>query len=183
MNEASVVARHYVDPEPFDPGAMEPVGAENEQFYRASSWKLMWWKFRRHRLAVASALILLVFYSVVPFVEIIAPYNQTKRHGDFLYAPPQPIHLFHEGRLVGPFVYPYHFEFNLETFRRDYTVDRSTPQRVRFFCRADTYEFWGVWTTDFTSCAHPRTARCSCSEPTDSDGTCSPASSTGRESP
>ena len=122
--EAAPRPRHYVDTVPFDAGANEPGGAENEQFYRASSWRLMWWKFRRHKVAVASAMILLVFYLMVPFVELIAPYNQTRRHGDFLYAPPQPIHLFHKGSLVGPFVYPYRFTFNLETFQRDYVVDR-----------------------------------------------------------
>jgi peptide/nickel transport system permease protein len=148
MNEATVLQRHYVNPEPFDPGATEPVGAENEQFYRASSWKLMWWKFRRHKVAVVSALILLAFYLVVPFVEIVAPYNHTKRHGDFLYAPPQGLHLFHEGRFVGPFVYPYKFEFNVETFRRDYTIDRAAPQPIRFLCRGDAYEFWRLWTMD-----------------------------------
>jgi peptide/nickel transport system permease protein len=149
MHDTAPLRQHYVNPEPFDPGATEPIGLESEQFYRASSFKLMWWKFRRHKVAVASALILLAFYLMVPFVEIIAPYNQTKRHGDFLYAPPQPIHLFHEGRLSAPFVYPYEFHFNLETFRRDYTVDRTTPQPIRFLCRADAYEFWGLWTFDF----------------------------------
>ena len=149
MNEAARTRTHYVDPAPFDPGATEPVGAENEAFYRASSWQLMWWKFRRHKVAVASALILLAFYLMVPFVEVLAPYDQTRRNGDFLYAPPQAVHLFHEGRLVGPYVYPYRFEFNLETFRRDYTVDTATPQPIRFFCRGDAYELWGVWKTDF----------------------------------
>ncbi|HEX2726410.1 MAG TPA: ABC transporter permease [Beijerinckiaceae bacterium] len=147
--EAAPRPRHYVDTAPFDPGATEPVGADNEQFYRASSWRLMWWKFRRHKVAVASALILLVFYLMVPFVEIIAPYNQTRRHGDFLYAPPQPIHLMHKGSLVGPFVYPYRFTFNLETFQRDYIVDRSAPQPLRFFCRGEDYEMWGLWKTNF----------------------------------
>jgi peptide/nickel transport system permease protein len=147
--EAAPRPRHYVDTAVFDPGATEPVGAENEQFYRASSWQLMWWKFRRHKVAVASAILLLAFYLMVPFVEVIAPYQQTKRNGDFLYAPPQPLHLFHEGRLVGPFVYPYKFTFNLETFQRDYVVDRATPQKVRFFCRGDSYVFWGMWKADF----------------------------------
>ena len=66
------------------------------------------------QVAVAAAFILLAFYLLVPFVEVIAPYNQTTRHGDFLYAPPQPVHLMHEGRFVGPFVYPYRFTFDLE---------------------------------------------------------------------
>jgi peptide/nickel transport system permease protein len=149
MNEPALLRRHYVDTRPFDPGAGEPVGAENESFYRASSWKLMWWKFRRHKVAVASALILLVFYLSLPFVEVIAPYSQTQRHGDFLYAPPQGIHLFHEGRFVGPFVYPYHFDFNMETFRRDYTVHTDDPQPIRFLCRGEAYAFWGMQVSDF----------------------------------
>ena len=139
--------RHYVDSRPFEPGATEPGGAENESFYRASSWRLMWWKFRRHKVAVASAFILLAFYLVVPFVEVIAPYNQSKRHGDFLYAPPQAVHLFHQGRLFGPFVYPYQFTFNLETFRRDYKVDADEPQLIRFLS-GDSYEFWGLEQAD-----------------------------------
>lgn len=144
MNTALQNKQHYVDPAPFDPGATEPVGAESESFYRASSWRLMWWKFRRHKVAVAAAFILLAFYLIVPFVEVIAPYNQTRRHGDFLYAPPQAVHLMHEGRFVGPFVYPYKYSFDLESFRRVYTVDRSQPQPIRFFCRGDDYEFWGL---------------------------------------
>ncbi|HEV2566367.1 MAG TPA: ABC transporter permease [Microvirga sp.] len=149
MNTAITSKRHYVDPAPFDPGTTEPVGAENESFYRASSWQLMWWKFRRHRVAVAAAFVLVFFYAIVPFVEVIAPYNQTKRHGDFLYAPPQGIHLMHEGRFVGPFTYPYTYSFDLQSFRRVYTPDTSKPQPIRFLCRGDAYQFWGLVEMDF----------------------------------
>jgi peptide/nickel transport system permease protein len=135
---------HIVDPAPFDAGAIELGGAEKESFYRASSWRLTWWKFRRHRVAVAAALLLLLFYTAVPFVEVLAPQNQTKRHGDFLYAPPQGVHLLHEGRFIGPFVYPYQFKFNLNTFRRDYVYNTAAPQPLRFFCRGDAYELWGL---------------------------------------
>src|SRR3954447_25915899 len=102
---------HYVDAAPFDPGASEPVGSENEEFYRASSWRLTWWKFKRHKVALAAALILLVHYLMIPFVEVIAPYNQAVRHGDLLYAPPQRLPFLYEGRFVGPFVHPYAFTF------------------------------------------------------------------------
>jgi peptide/nickel transport system permease protein len=139
---------HFVDARPFDPGMTEPLGAESEGFYRASSWKLMWWKFRRHKVALASAIVLAALYLLIPFVEVVAPYQQTKRHSEFLYAPPQGIHLFHDGGLTTPFVYPYKFTFNLETFRRDYVVDRTAPQPLRFFCRADAYDLWGFVRTD-----------------------------------
>jgi peptide/nickel transport system permease protein len=140
---------HFVDSRPFDPGASEPMANEDERYWRASALTLIWWKFKRHRLALASAIVLLVFYAMLPFVEVVAPYPLTKRHGDFLYAPPQPVHLIHEGRFVGPFVYPYSFKFNLDTFTRDYEVDRSTPQPIRFFCKGDTYSFWGLFDASF----------------------------------
>jgi peptide/nickel transport system permease protein len=154
--EAVPRPRHFVDTRPFDPGANEPLGAESESFYRASSWKLMWWKFRRHKVAVASAVVLAAFYLLVPFVELVAPYPQAQRHSDFLYAPPQGVHLFHDGRLVAPFVYPYSFRFNMETFRRDYTADESTPQPLRFFCRGEPYDLWGVIRTDVHVVCAPR---------------------------
>ena len=80
---------------------------------------------------------------MLPFVEVIAPYALTKRHGDFLYAPPQGLHLFHEGSFVGPFVYPYTFKFDLEKFQRTYRVDRSKPQPIRFLCRGGPYTLLG----------------------------------------
>ena len=70
--QARPIPRHYVDTRPFDPGATEPVGAEKEDYYRASAWKLMWMKFRRHKVAVASAYVLLAFYLMVPFVEFMS---------------------------------------------------------------------------------------------------------------
>ncbi len=140
---------HFVDDAPFDPGASEPGGREDERFFRASSLTLIWWKFRRHRLAVISAFVLIALYAAIPFVEVIAPYGQAQRNGDFLYAPPQRVHLFHEGSLVGPFVYPYSFRFNLETFTRDYDIDTSRPQRLRFFCSGEPYRFWGLFDARF----------------------------------
>ena len=75
---------HFVDDAPFDPGASEPTVNEDERYLRASALTLIWWKFRRHRLAVISALVLVALYASLPFVELIAPYGLTKRHGDFL---------------------------------------------------------------------------------------------------
>jgi len=156
VNVQTVRPQHFVDPEPFDPGHREPVRAENEEYYRASSWRLMWWKFKRHKVAVASAFILLAFYAMVPVIELIAPYPQAQRHGNFLYAPPQPLHLFHEGRFIGPYVHPYKFTFNLETFRRDYVIDATVAQPIGFFCRGEAYDMWGMWRADWHLVCPPK---------------------------
>jgi len=135
---------HWVNTAPFNPDVTKPMTAEEERYYRASGLQLIWWKFKRHRVALVSAIFLALLYISLPFVEMIAPYGMTSRHADHLYAPPQPVHLFHEGKFEGPFVYPYKFKFNLETFTRDYVVDRTTPQKLRFFCRGEAYDFWGM---------------------------------------
>ena len=44
-------AIHYVNPAPFDPHVAKPMSAAEEKFFRASSIKLIWWKFRKNRLA------------------------------------------------------------------------------------------------------------------------------------
>src|SRR3954454_3909881 len=135
---------HYVNPAPFNQKVHEELTAEEDRFYRASSLTLIWWKFKRHRVALASAIFLGLLYLSLPFVEIIAPYGIAQRNGDHLSAPPQGVHLFHEGRLEGPFVYPYTFRFNKQTFQREYVVDTTKPQHLRFFCQGAPYEFWGM---------------------------------------
>ena len=134
---------HYVSTAPFDVYAIEQLTPDQERYYMASQWKMIWWRFRRHRLAVAAGLVLLASYLSIVFVEFIAPYDLHTRSTKFIYAPPQAVRLFHEGSFVGPFVYGLKFELNLETLRREYAVDRTDVQRLRFFCRGDEYRFWG----------------------------------------
>ena len=39
---SSAKLAHYVASEPFEPLATEALTAEQEQFYRASQWRIMW---------------------------------------------------------------------------------------------------------------------------------------------
>ena len=135
---------HYVNSAPFDPYRVETMTPEMERYYMASQWRIMWWKFRRHRLAVAAGAVLLVMYLSVMICEVLAPYNLHTRHIDSIYAPPQTVHLFHEGALIGPFVYGFNFRLNMENLRREYTPDPAQIQPLRFFCLADSYELWGA---------------------------------------
>ena len=135
---------HFVTTEPFEPYKAETLTPEQEHFYSASQWQIMWWKFRRHRIALISGVILLLIYGSTLVSEIIAPYNLDTRNTRSIYAPPQDVHLFHEGRFVGPFVYGYTMELDLATMKRTYKADPGRVQPLRFFCRGDEYEFWGL---------------------------------------
>jgi peptide/nickel transport system permease protein len=140
---------HWVSKEPFDPYAGEALTPEQERFYMASQWQMMWWKFRRHKVAVVAAVILLLFYFSTLISEVIAPYDLHTRNPQHIFAPPQSVHLFHEGEFVGPFVYGYDRKMDLKLMKRVYTEDPSDIQPIRFFCFADDYEFWGMFTGSF----------------------------------
>ena len=137
---------HFVSTEPFDPAEEIVLTPEQERYYMASQWKLMWWKLKRHRLALAAGVFLLLLYFSALLAEIVAPYELQHRERRSLFAPPQAVHLFHEGRLVGPFVYGFDFKRDPDTLQPIYTPDTSEPQRLRFFClgqyRGADYLFW-----------------------------------------
>ncbi len=135
---------HYVSGAPFDPYAAERAADALGGVGQASQTRLMWWRFRRHRIAVISGIFLIFMYATTLISEFLAPYNLHTRHIDNIYEPPQRVRLFHEGSLVGPFVYGRTMELDMDTLRRVYTDNREDVQRLRFFCRGDDYKFWGL---------------------------------------
>jgi peptide/nickel transport system permease protein len=140
---------HYVSDAPFDPYSVETMTPQQERVFRASQLRLIWWKFRRHKLAVVSAVFLLLLYVVIALAEILAPYNLHTRNVDFIHAPPQPVHLFHEGTFVGPFVYGRDMTLDMNTLRRNYADNPNKIERIRFFCSGDSYRFWGLFEARF----------------------------------
>ena len=65
------------------PRAAEPtLTREQERFYFASQWRLIWWRLRKHRLAMVSFWILAILYAAIPFVEFLSPYALRARHAE-----------------------------------------------------------------------------------------------------
>ncbi len=147
---------HYVSDKPFDPRSIENLTPAQEKVYLASQLKLMWWKFKQHRIAVASGVFLLVTYLSILVSETIAPYNLHTRHVDRIFAGPQAIHLFHEGSFVGPFVYGVNYRLNMDTLKREYTENKSDVRPIRFFCSGDEYKFWGLVDASFHFVCPPK---------------------------
>lgn len=135
---------HFVNPDPFDPYAIDHISPEQEKIYRAKPFQLMAWRFRRHKLAVISLAFLLFAYGTTLITEFLAPYGLTTRNIDHILAPPQGIHLFHDGRFVGPFTYGLDYRLDMETLTRVYTPNPERIEKLRFFCQSDGYRFWGL---------------------------------------
>lgn len=121
-----------------------------EKYFTASQWQLIWWKFRKHRLAILGGLIVALFYLVALICEIIAPYHPQQRHPDFVYCPPQRLHFFDANGDFhwAPFVYHTTAEFRYETFSLHYEKDPTQIYPLRLFAKGERYELWGIFPCD-----------------------------------
>ncbi|MFZ2003866.1 MAG: ABC transporter permease [Stellaceae bacterium] len=134
---------HYVSTAPFDPMSVEAMSLGQARFYQASQWRLMWWRLLRHRVAVACGFLLLALYATTLVSEMLAPYALDTRNTDFIYAPPQTVHIFDNGRLVAPYVEGYDYRLDMDHLKRVYTPNPAKHETLRFLCRGDKYLYWG----------------------------------------
>jgi peptide/nickel transport system permease protein len=148
LPESGAPLGHFVSDKPFDPYAAEHKTEELKAVAQASQFQLMWWQFRRHRMALVSGIFLLAVYLMIAISEFLAPYNLHSRNIDFIYSPPQTLRFMHEGEFVGPFVYGQKMTLDMDTLRRVYADDRTDVQKLRFFCSGDPYKFWGLFSAD-----------------------------------
>jgi peptide/nickel transport system permease protein len=119
-----------------------------ERVYAASQWKLMWLRFRRHRLAMIGFAIVALLYVVTIFHGFMAPYEKATRT-EYIYMAPQRVY-FHDGERFSlrPFVYGTTVERDLATMSRIFTEDRSVRYYIKWFAPGDPYYFLGIFRTD-----------------------------------
>lgn len=122
---------------------------KDENFYRAGQWQLVWWKFRRHKLANFALVILGIFYLFAALAEFMAPYTSLHRLKDFVTKSPSTIHFRDaQGTIRGPFVYGLNRSRDPVTMRPVYTEDTSAIYPIKFFVRGDEYKFWSLFKTN-----------------------------------
>jgi peptide/nickel transport system permease protein len=117
---------------------------EEEKYYQASQWRLAWWRFKKHKIALVAIFVLSILYLCAAFAEFVGPYGTATRFENFLDAPPSNIHFFHDGGFVGPFIYARKTKLNMKTFKNEYIEDKSKTYPIMFFARGEPYELWGT---------------------------------------
>ena len=120
-----------------------------EAYFVASPRQLMWWKFKKHKLAVVSLYLLFFMYFTAIFTEFLSPYNPNVRHIRHLYAPPQKMHFFYDGKFhLWPAVYKLEFKIEQETLKEIYYELPDLAYPLKLFSRGEKYKMWGLWETD-----------------------------------
>jgi peptide/nickel transport system permease protein len=128
--------------------AMDAKTAE-EKIYVASQTQLMWWKFRKHKMAIVSAVLIAVLYLLAVFADFVAPYDPNETDTEFLFVPPRAIRFVGpDGFQLRPFVYGLKLDIDQVTYRKTYSDDKSVVQPVHFFVQGVPYKMWGLIESD-----------------------------------
>ncbi|HSF94628.1 MAG TPA: ABC transporter permease, partial [Thermohalobaculum sp.] len=125
---------HFVAPDTYDADADRQLLDRAD--LNAPTRVLVWRRFRRHRLGVVCGLFLLIGYLLLPFAEVFALYPPNAFDEDNIYAPPQGLHLFHDGEYVGLHTYATATVYNPETglVRSEIYKDTPLPVTVLSVC-------------------------------------------------
>jgi peptide/nickel transport system permease protein len=127
--------------------AVETVAPEvverEDRVYVASQWQLMWWRFRKHRLAIVAGVVILLFYLAAIGADFLATTDPELSEAQRSLMPPQPIYWF-EGWRLSPHVYAVKGRRDPRTFKRVYVADPNQKIPVRFFATGFAYKFLGL---------------------------------------
>lgn len=135
-------------PEVIQPNEVLPETGEDKIFY-ATQWQLMWLKFRKHRVAMAAGIIIILMYIGAIFAPVVAPYSPDTRHRNAALTPPSRVRFMDEnGFSIRPFVHPVRQEVDLTTFQRVYVEDTSRRLPIRLFVKGEAYKLFGLISTD-----------------------------------
>ena len=116
---------------------------EKQRIYVASQWQLMWWRFRKHRVAMVSLVVVSGFYLIVFGADFLAYADPNASEAQRSLMPPQAIHLF-DGWRFRPHVYGVKGVRDPRSFRRVYQTDPSQKIPIRFFAEGFEYRFLGL---------------------------------------
>ncbi len=102
-------------------------------------------KFKKQKGAVISLFILLIMYASIPFEGFFAPFAPNTKFKSKSYHPPHVVHLFHENKFIGPFVYEYEM---VNPYFKSYQTDRNTIHKLKLFVKGDPYKLFFLFNTD-----------------------------------
>ncbi len=127
----------------------EELAQAAEKVYVAPPWKLMWWRYRKHKMALISTVVLFLFYFTAVFSEFVAPYNPDDALIQFKQVPPTAIHIRDaEGNFHTPFIYQHNRAMDPQTLAISYTEDTKIIYPIQLWVHGYKYKLFGQWDTD-----------------------------------
>jgi peptide/nickel transport system permease protein len=135
-----------LDPVPA-PAPEERVKLGDQRVFVASQWQLMWWRFRKHKVALVSAAVIALFYVVVIGADFLAYADPNVSEAQRSLMPPQRLYWFDGGRFA-PYVHGFKGARDPQTFKRVYVADPGVKVPIRFFAQGFEYRLFGLIPTN-----------------------------------
>lgn len=118
---------------------------KEDKVYVAPPLKLMWWRFRKHKMAMISGIVVLLLYGVALLCEVVAPYDPEQVFVKYRLSPPTLVHVLDaDGTPHWPFVYKTVQSRDPSTLRILYKEDTSTRYPINLFVKGTPYKLWGL---------------------------------------
>ncbi|MDG1205422.1 MAG: ABC transporter permease [Pseudomonadales bacterium] len=119
---------------------------EDVKYFTASQWQLVWWRFRRHRMAMFGGCLLLIMTLMGTLAGFFSPYDGTDRDRYYVLGPPQMIKFWDQkGASFRPFIHGTKTERDPETLAQISIPNPDTRHYLKFFVRGDTYSVLGLF--------------------------------------
>lgn len=135
-------------PQELEEQAQELVVTQAEERVAvATQWQLMWWRFRKHKLAMGATIVLIFFYLIAMNAEFVAYVDPETSDAERSLMIPQPIHWFDNGAF-SPHVFGITGKRDLKTFKRVYAPDPNIKVPVKFFGPGFEYKWLGFIPTN-----------------------------------
>ncbi len=119
------------------------MAVDTDRYALASQAQLIWWRFKRHRMAMISMVVLAVFYALALGSDFLATSDPHATDSRTSYISPQPIHFFDADGSFRPWVAGIKGVRDVKTFKLIYTVDPNRRVYIEFFGHGYKYSFMG----------------------------------------
>jgi len=128
------------------PPTSDDTSVGEARILAATPRQLMWWRFRKHRVAIVGAIVVMLFYLVAIFCEFVAPATPDIIDGAHKYVPPQQITFIDSSGhfTFRPGVYGLVPHRNPVTLRLSYTPDPTQWYPIYLFSTGPEYKLWGL---------------------------------------
>src|SRR3979490_1512795 len=113
----------------------------------ASNWRLVWWRFRRHHLAMASAGLLIFLYLIVLAPNFFSTQDPERTDARQAFIPVQMVHFF-DGGTLSPWVPAIVGKRNPTTLRMEWVTDPQKKVPIRFFAPGFSWRVFGLFETN-----------------------------------
>ncbi len=120
-----------------------------DKLAEATQWKMVWTRFKRHRLAMVSAGILSVYILIVFFADFLAPYGATARDTNYLKGPPELVKIWDGGPARPHIDSQITVRGGVEDGFAFEVSKLDANQSIRWFVHGKKWTFLGLFDSDF----------------------------------